>query len=271
MPSNIPWCHETWNPITGCSPVSIGCKNCYAKEVAETRLRGRCGYDDKDPFKITLHANRLHKPDHWKKPRRIFVGSMGDLLHDDNFRLFSNFELLGDIFRVISQNRHHRFMILTKRPENISKLLDRFPYLCAMDHIWWGVSVENQETANERISKLCSIAGINLFASVEPMLEEMNLCDIEDDNSRYSLDALNGAGISEYESEFAENDEVVYQEQFNSLDWIICGGENGHGGRPFNDGWAEILHDQCFEHNVPFFAKTEVPGLPREYPEGLLI
>ena len=139
-----------------------------------------------------------------------------------------------------------------------------------MDHIWWGVSVENQETANERISKLCSIAGINLFASVEPMLEDIELIDIQM-NRATSFNGLDGAGISEYESEFAENDEVVYQEQFNSLDWVICGGENGHRARQFDQEWAEILHDQCSEHNVPFFAKTEVPGLPREYPEGLRI
>jgi len=76
--TKIEWCDKVWNPITGCSPVSEGCENCYAKRMAY-RLKGRYGYPEIDPFKVTFHPNRLNEPLRWKKPCRIFVVSMGDL------------------------------------------------------------------------------------------------------------------------------------------------------------------------------------------------
>jgi protein gp37 len=81
--SKIEWLDggASWNPITGCTPISEGCANCYARTMAETRLRGMFGYDKEDPFKITYHFNKLEQPLKWKKPRKIFVCSMGDLFH----------------------------------------------------------------------------------------------------------------------------------------------------------------------------------------------
>lgn len=78
MSTKIEWTDETWNPITGCTPISEGCQNCYAKRMAN-RLRGRYGYDADDPFRVTYHHFRIDKPLKWKKPRMIFVCSMGDL------------------------------------------------------------------------------------------------------------------------------------------------------------------------------------------------
>ena len=82
MPTKIEWATETWNPVTGCTPISEGCANCYAKRMSK-RLAGRCGYPADDPFRVTLHPERLDEPLKWKKPRRVFVCSMGDLFHPD--------------------------------------------------------------------------------------------------------------------------------------------------------------------------------------------
>ncbi len=102
--SKIEWTDATWNPITGCSPVSEGCENCYAKREAEGRLRGRCGYDKDEPFKVTLHPDKLDQPLRWTKPRRIFVCSMGDLFHEDVPRAW-----IEDVFNVILECRQHTF------------------------------------------------------------------------------------------------------------------------------------------------------------------
>jgi len=80
--TKIEWADAVWNPVTGCTPISEGCKNCYAERMAR-RLAGRCGYPNNEPFRITLHSDRLNEPLKWKKPRRVFVCSMGDLFHDD--------------------------------------------------------------------------------------------------------------------------------------------------------------------------------------------
>ena len=82
MATKIEWCNEVWNPITGCSEFSTGCNNCYAKRMAK-RLAGRCGYDKDDPFKVTVHHDKFDKPFKWKKAKRIFVNSMGDLFHSN--------------------------------------------------------------------------------------------------------------------------------------------------------------------------------------------
>ena len=82
MPSKIEWTDETWNPITGCTPISEGCQHCYAERMSK-RLAGRCGYPFENPFKVTLHPDKLEQPLRWKKPRKIFVCSMGDLFHPD--------------------------------------------------------------------------------------------------------------------------------------------------------------------------------------------
>ncbi len=82
--TQIEWCDRSWNPITGCPKplVSPGCANCYARRTAETRLRGRCGYDAADPFKMTFHPDRMNEPSGYRQAQRIFVGSMGDMFHE---------------------------------------------------------------------------------------------------------------------------------------------------------------------------------------------
>jgi protein gp37 len=114
--SKIPWTGITWNPVSGCSPISRGCQNCYAKKMAY-RLKGRAGYPIKNPFKVTFHPDKLYSLD--KKPCMVFVVSMGDLFHPDvkDDWIISIFETITNI-----SYRKHIFQILTKRPERASEL-----------------------------------------------------------------------------------------------------------------------------------------------------
>ncbi len=120
MATKIAWCEETWNPITGCTPISPGCANCYAKRMAN-RLRGRHGYPKDEPFRVTFHADKLGQPLHWKKHRKVFVCSMGDLFHDD----VSNGSIL-DIWRIMRNAPQLTFLVLTKRPQRTLKWFERW-------------------------------------------------------------------------------------------------------------------------------------------------
>ena len=163
MATKIPWANETWNPITGCSPVSAGCKNCYARRMAQ-RLKGRYGYPADEPFRVTFHPDRLEKPAEWKKPRLVFPCSMGDLFHPD-----VRDEWIDQVFTMMthpmSGASHHTYPILTKRPERILECGNFYPW----PNIWVGVSVENQHSVH-RILTLRKIPAAVRFVSYEPAL-----------------------------------------------------------------------------------------------------
>ena len=149
MSTNIEWTDETWNPVTGCTKISEGCQNCYAERMSK-RLAGRYGYPKApNQFQVTFHRDKLTKPLVWKKPRKIFVCSMGDIFHDD-----VNVDAIDQILNIIHECPQHIFMVLTKRPENIKdKLLfwnhngERriFEWEDVMPkNLWIGVTAENQ-------------------------------------------------------------------------------------------------------------------------------
>ena len=116
MTTKIEWCDVTWNPVTGCSPISEGCQRCYAKRMAE-RLRGRFGYPKHNPFQPNIwHADKFNDPTNWKKPRRIFVCSMGDLFHDE-----VEYRHINRIYRRTWNFRYHIYIFLTKRPKRLRR------------------------------------------------------------------------------------------------------------------------------------------------------
>lgn len=122
MPTKIEWCDEVWNPVTGCTPISEGCQNCYAKRMA-TRLAGRFGYPADEPFRVTLHEERLSEPKGWKKPRRVFVCSMADIFHEavpDEF--------IDRIWDIMWEHSQHTFLILTKRVDRMVKYVSERAY-----------------------------------------------------------------------------------------------------------------------------------------------
>ena len=245
--SRIEWTQQTWNPIIGCSKISEGCANCYAETMA-ARLAsmGTEGYpevitDRKWNGKTAFVRSQLAKPLLRKKPTVYFVGSMTDIFHES-----IPDEWVDRLFAVMGLCFHHRFIVLTKRPERMHRMLCESGVHIRvgmfMDEIYedvtgkeypqeWdslkfplpnvilGVTAENQNKWNERTVILRDTPAAARMVSVEPQLE------------------------------------LIVPDTLDGLDWIICGGESGPGARPMHPDWARGLRDQCKEAGVPFFFK----------------
>ncbi len=259
--TKIQWCDEVWNPVTGCTPVSEGCRNCYARRMAQ-RLRGRYGYPKDDPFKVTLHPLRLDEPMGWRKPRKIFVCSMADPFHKD-----VPFDYLEKMHRFMWHAQQHTFLLLTKRPGIAREFHDYirakpFTFLTEqgkywpLPNVWLGVSVENQETANERIPMLVEIDAALHFISYEPALGpadlEKYLLACDDCGNRGSAALFGNRPGSGHN---LCQDACIKRGESPALDWVILGGESGPGARPMDVQWARTIRDQCVEAGVPFFFK----------------
>jgi protein gp37 len=254
MKNPISWCDCTWNPVSGCSKVSAGCTHCWAERMAK-RLAGRCGYPARDPFTVTLHPERLDEPLRWRKPRMVFVCSMGDLFHTE----VPN-EFIARVFAIMRNCPAHTFQVLTKRPERMQQWLSRcgnangYGWIThdntlperafngtgiivgdsdhwPLPNLWVGTSVEDQATADERIPHLLRCPAAVRFVSYEPALGPLDL--------RYPT--FNGA------------DSI---EGLEGLGWVIAGGETGPGARPAHPDWFRSVRDQCAVAHVPFFFKS---------------
>lgn len=158
--SHIEWTNATWNPVTGCTKVSDGCKHCYAERFAE-RFRGVPDHPYSQGFDMKLWPDRLNIPLTWKEPRMIFVNSMSDLFHKD-----VPFEFIEDVFQVMKEAEHHTFQVLTKRSDRLRELA---PKLDWPDNVWMGVSVENMKVAH-RVDDLRDVPAAIRFLSCEPLL-----------------------------------------------------------------------------------------------------
>ena len=280
--SKIEWTERVWNPVTGCTKVSQGCKNCYAERMAK-RLAGRCGYPADDPFRVTIHSDRLAQPLHWRKPSRVFVNSMSDLFHPDVPGGF-----IAAVFGIMAACPQHTFQVLTKRParmktwfedlksvgpanrcypaetcrahamnktlDSVRSKLTGYDTRWPLPNVWLGVSAENQETADQRIPLLLQAPAAVRFVSCEPLLGPVDLAGASGGNDYLGdhWDRNVGPGI----------------------DWVIAGGESGPGARPMHLDWARSLRDQCAAARVPFFFKqwgewapigTSGPHGPRKY------
>lgn len=231
--SNI-WWTQQWNPITGCSPASEGCAHCYAATMAK-RFWGTRKFSD-----IMLHHSKINFPLHWKKPRRIFVCSMADIYHENlSFASIAMpFDVMENCYRDFEFNGNcgHTFIVLTKRAKRqlafMTHWLGQFRMMRVKanhDHIWKGVTAENQARANERIELLAETPSKIRFASFEPLLGPVN------------LDRAKGA---------------------DKLSWIVCGAETGAGARPMELNWAISLMHQARERRIPFFFKSAGDYIP---------
>jgi len=253
--TSIDWADKVWNPVTGCTKVSEGCRNCYAERMAHRWQRaGVRGYED--GFAVTCHPERLSHPRTWRKPRRIFVNSMGDLFHESVPLSF-----LTEVMQAMDRAKHHTFLVLTKRPEAMRD------YLCTVAalgggeppaHIWWGVSVEDQQSADERIPLLLLTPAAVRFVSVEPMVGTVDLTrylGFTGDNGEVGLEER-GWGYNSYSGGFIGKGEDDCYDPQCGLDWIICGGETGPDARPLHPDWVRSLRDQCQSAAVPFFFKS---------------
>jgi len=283
--TKISWCDETINPVVGCSKISEGCQNCYAENMA-ARLASM-GFVQYRAVTSSRRWNgraefvpsELQKPDKWKKPRSIFVCSMGDLFHE-----WVQPEWIDRVMRMAWNNKRHTFILLTKRPENMlkyfiglakpgtgtdtAKRLLMNPNYTQQDHGWHmrylrgdslqnlvlGVSAENQGAADKRIGLLLQTPAAKRFVSLEPMIGPVDLDRIHE--------AGEGEEGSHWESWYICIDGKRFDpwsegwiNGFPRLDGVILGGESGRSGRRLEPQWAMKVRDQCHAAGVPFMFK----------------
>jgi len=170
--SSIEWTGSTWNPVTGCSKISTGCRNCYAERMAR-RLQAMGQPNYRNGFGVTLHPHVVDLPLTWKTPRTIFVNSMSDLFHEKVPDAF-----IQEIFGVMVKAKWHRFQVLTKRSERLLELSAVLPWT---RNIWMGVTVEDGNVI-DRIDHLRKTGAAVKFLSIEPLLgplPELNLAGID--------------------------------------------------------------------------------------------
>jgi protein gp37 len=158
--SAIEWTDATWNPVTGCTKISPGCKHCYAERLA-VRLQAMGNPRYRNAFDVTLHPDQIELPLRWRRPRRIFVNSMSDLYHEA-----VPDEYIQRVFDVMVRAEQHVFQVLTKRSERLPEIARRLPW---PPNVWQGVSVENADYV-ARIADLRQVPAAVRFLSVEPLL-----------------------------------------------------------------------------------------------------
>jgi protein gp37 len=239
--SKIEWTHHTFNPWIGCVKVTPGCANCYAE--AQNKRWGRDLWGASKPRMITSDA-------YWKQPitwnaeaeaagerRRVFCASMSDVFED-----YGSTTTIGDrmeetrvdLWRLIEKTPALDWLLLTKRPQNIMHMIpyewrDQLPA-----NVWVGTTCEDQKRADERIPYLLKVPAAVRFLSCEPLLGPVDL-------------------------------EQAYQPRGRErIDWVIVGGESGHGARPMHPQWARSLRDQCEAFGVSFFFKQWGEWFPRD-------
>ncbi len=168
--SNIEWTNMTWNPVTGCTKVSTGCKHCYAESMAK-RLKAMGSPRYENGFRVTLHEDLIDLPKSWKKSRLVFVNSMSDLFHEKVPQGF-----IQQVFETMAECPQHQFQVLTKRPERLLEIADDLQW---PGNIWMGVSVENQRYAY-RSSLLREVPAAVRFLSVEPLVGRIQSLPLDD-------------------------------------------------------------------------------------------
>lgn len=231
--SKIEWCEHTANLWWGCTKVHAGCDNCYAETLSK-RWNNDVWGNDKPRKMIKSTYNDLQKFQEdaakYGEVHRVFVGSMMDIFEKPMKMIDSKGNAIGDedtgtlrysFFRRIDGGDYPNlmFLFLTKRPSNINKYIPEDWKKYPPDNVMFGTSPVDQETSDKLIPQLLQVKG-KKFLSVEPQLDHVYLMDYLDE-----------------------------------LDWVICGGESGHGRRPFDLEWGRSLRDQCKEKDVPFFFK----------------
>jgi protein gp37 len=215
--SHIEWTEATWNPVTGCSKISAGCKNCYAERLA-LRLQAMGNARYRNGFRVTLHEDLLTLPTRWREPRVIFVNSMSDLFHEHVPEDF-----IQRVFATMQACPQHTFQILTKRSARLRQLareLDWPRHSCRgwPGNVWMGVSVEDARVLH-RIHDLASVPAVVRFLSCEPLIGPLDDLPLE------------------------------------GIHWVIVGGESGPGARPMKIEWIRGIFRQCRRSGVPFFFK----------------
>lgn len=219
--TKIEWADHNWNPIVGidggwgCNKVSPGCDHCYA-EILHQRFGGAGDYEKTEhEFRIKEHI--LNAPAKRRIPTQYFVCSTMDLFHP---KVSQPMQIL--LLNRILQNQRHRFLLLTKRPVKMKKVLQLYAFIYGKDefpqNLWAGTSVELPQYKG-RIDALRACPARIRFLSLEPLLGDLGKLDLTD------------------------------------IHWVIVGGESGPGARPMKEEWVISIREQCLELNIPFFFK----------------
>lgn len=279
--TGIQWTNVTWNPTSGCTKVSQGCRFCYAKTIHD--MRHKAYHEGKkvapqyaEPFEtVQLMPDRLEWPLSLQKPSKIFVNSVSDLFHED-----VPFDFVDKVFTVMARAARHTFQILTKRPERMKAYMRRMEniglspdgqapergmknfsgveYPWPLPNVWLGTSVENQEAADERIPELLQIDAAVLFLSMEPLLGPVTLRQSwRDYLEGWDTEPQHVSGCSP-DSGCAPGCPEAQQVHTNKIQWVIVGGESGdllQVVRPMNPEWVFSIREQCVAAGVPFFFK----------------
>ncbi len=292
--SKIEWCDATLNVFRGCSKVSAGCMHCYAEAMAARFHKpGQWGEsltkDGRWTGDIQFSLGALQLAFKWKRPRRIFINSTSDTFHPNVKE-----EWLNYLFATVALNPHHTFIVLTKRPDRMCEYMcrenrdeaigyhayelseefggdtTRAPALIHRGHpphgswplpnLWLGVSVEDQATAEQRITPLLAAPAAVRFVSAEPLLGPVDLTRLDMDvmfgidkpdphgyRPKHYFDALRG--MSDINPIHGAEPDLA------ALDWLIVGGESGPKARPIHPDWVRGLRDQCTATDTPFFFK----------------
>lgn len=282
----------SWNPIRArgadgkigwhCVHASDGCRFCYAERI-NSRLGTRLPYQAQTVVETYLDEKMLLAPLHWRKPRKIFVGSMTDLFGD-----WVTDDMLDRIHAVMALAPQHKFLLLTKRAERmrdyltarngmgdarLCRAINAIPAELGNRHgalemplpwAWVGVSVEDQRRADERIPLLLATPAAVRWVSYEPALGPVDFCG----------DALGITAVTTMPLDRAGNPVGWRSFRYEKageprLDWVVCGYESGPGARPGHPDWARSIRDQCGAASVPFFFKQWGEFAPVGYPDGL--
>lgn len=258
--SNIEWTDHTFNPWVGCTKVSDGCKHCYAETLMDKRY---------GKVKWGPQGQRIRtSPTYWKQPfkwnreakaagvrRRVFCGSLCDVFEDKADQENELWVWRIDLIELIEATPQLDWLLLTKRPENIMRMMPAAYRIYDWDrlarNIWIGTSVENQEQADKRIPHLLQVPAAVRFLSVEPLLGPVDL----------------QLGYSDTISQLTVSNREPFPERGDRIHWVIVGGESGKDARPMHPGWVRDLRNACFEAGVPFFFKQWGEWYPH-YPLG---
>lgn len=251
--TKISWTDKTWNPVSGCSHVSEGCRNCYAERLSLRYKHTNLPWTAQNAAEnVVLHPERLEQPLHWRKPCRVFVNSMSDLFHEQVPEDF-----IFEIFSIMRDADRHIFQVLTKRPQrmvdvvrkyyqDLGRVADVFglPNLEPLSNVWLGVSVEDQRTADERIPLLLQTPAAVRFLSCEPLLGPITF-------------RPQASSMQEVVKAYFYGQEGYYGEpaMLNGIHWVIVGGESGPHFREMDLDWARYIRDQCIAEDVAFWFK----------------
>jgi protein gp37 len=234
--SKIAWTDATWNPVTGCTKVSAGCKHCYAERQWPRLAAMTPSYKGRIFTDVMCHPERLEQPLRWKRPRRVFVNSMSDLFHED-----VPDDFIADCFNVMYEAKHHIFQVLTKRPERMRDFFLGSSGAGAnaepIPNVWLGVSVEDQATADERMPLLLETPAAIRWLSMEPLIGPVDFYELSNGWAQRGYMPWRNAPI------------------LTDIDWIVVGGESGHKARPMHPDWVCSIRDECKANDTPFFMK----------------